>query len=855
MIKKIDFINECILIMKNIFGKNIFGKNKMNAMHEIIKKRILESHISLDQLKKQVNGHKMNKKPNQRISNQGTSNQGTSNQEKNTSSKPIVQSKQTNLNKPNPTQLKPTQTNPTQTKSNQFKSNQIDQKLEKLKQYKKEEGKIVRVFRNELQNNELQNNELQINQIPNDQIPNNELPSNELPNNELQINELPNNELPNNELQINQIPSNELQNNELQINEPPFDQTIIMTVGNFGYLRLILNWYRSIQKNTNMVSNCCLVTYDRKLIDHVRQQIPQLKTIYLEFLKPNRSKTDSLKSNQSKIDQSKIDSLQKPIVLQNDAVSYKNAGWDEITLYKLYAIHYLLMQNKTVYYIDPDVYVLRDSLQLFREIMGNNPQYRMLIQQGKPFCSGVMYVPPNPITLKLFDPREWQMCGTDDEKYIIEYFTHRYPTERQYVGVLDLDRFPNGLKWRMNYTPDDVQKQITVQSIDLLHFNYISGIENKIMKMQEYGMYLKTMKIINIPAQFLVNINEVCMNKNHIVYPPHQTGDQIELFAYKYICERNTKCEIFTEYDYLPIQWTAIAVENNPKIIKQLKEWLRDFCKKNPQRKCWTIVQHCKGIEIALDIRLPSDWIVFATSDPNALKTLNVNKNKSSNNKQNKINQKTINQINTSNHIIIPLLSSNHIESKDLYNREILASFIGDIHVHPIREKMVDVINDPKTNNLKTNNLKTNNLKTNNLKTIVVCGGNYRNEADQNKFKELMQKSVFALCPRGYGNTSYRIVEAMQFGAIPVYISDVFSLPYCDPSYNNNDNNNNDWNNVNWNSIAVLINENEIDELVEILRSKTDEQIAEYRANLAKIYEKYFTMQGCCEYMLKRIVS
>lgn len=607
------------------------------------------------------------------------------------------------------------------------------------------------------------------------------------------------------------------------LNDTSLNDQIIITVGNLGYLRLIVNWYRSIQKNTNMAENCCLITYDPKLIDNISQQLPQLKTIYLEFSKNTH--------------------------LSTEAVSYKNAGWDEITLYKLYAIHYLLSQNKTVYYIDPDVYVLRDSLSLFHEIMQNNPQNRMLIQQGKPFCSGVMYVPPNLITKKLFDPCEWQACGMDDEKYIIDYFMHRYPMEQQYVGVLDLDRFPNGLKWRTNYSPLDVQKQIATETIDLLHFNYISGIENKIVKMQEYGMYLKTMKIVNVPKQFMININDVCMNKNHVVYPPHQKGDQIELFAYRYFNDQ-TKCEIFTEYDYLPIPWTAIAVENNPKIVKQLKEWLKDFCKKNPQRKCWTIVQHCKGIEIALDIRLPSDWIVFATSDPNAVKIMVITSNKTNPNKENpnKPRKKIANkQIDTRNQIIIPLLSSNHLiesnnEMKPKINREILASFIGDVHVHPIREKMMEVI---------VNEMKNNELKNDKMKNIEVYEGNYRSENDQNKFKELMQRSVFALCPRGYGNTSYRIVEAMQFGAIPVYISDVFSLPY--KSAQNLAQNSHQNEKIDWNSIAVLINENEIGELVKILQSKTKEQIVEYQMNIAKVYEKYFTMQGCCDYILELI--
>ena len=38
--------------------------------------------------------------------------------------------------------------------------------------------------------------------------------------------------------------------------------------------------------------------------------------------------------------------------------------------------------------------------------------------------------------------------------------------------------------------------------------------------------------------------------------------------------------------------------------------------------------------------------------------------------------------------------------------------------------------------------------------------------------------SVFGLAPRGYGPTSFRLYETMQMDAVPIYISDVFWLPF-----------------------------------------------------------------------------
>lgn len=49
------------------------------------------------------------------------------------------------------------------------------------------------------------------------------------------------------------------------------------------------------------------------------------------------------------------------------------------------------------------------------------------------------------------------------------------------------------------------------------------------------------------------------------------------------------------------------------------------------------------------------------------------------------------------------------------------------------------------------------------------------------QFCDILSRSVFTLCPRGYGPTSFRISECMQFQSIPVYISDKFIEPHGIP--------------------------------------------------------------------------
>ena len=44
-----------------------------------------------------------------------------------------------------------------------------------------------------------------------------------------------------------------------------------------------------------------------------------------------------------------------------------------------------------------------------------------------------------------------------------------------------------------------------------------------------------------------------------------------------------------------------------------------------------------------------------------------------------------------------------------------------------------------------------------------------------------MSSSRYALVPRGFGRTSYRVVEVMQMGVVPVYIwDDIEWIPYMD---------------------------------------------------------------------------
>lgn len=86
--------------------------------------------------------------------------------------------------------------------------------------------------------------------------------------------------------------------------------------------------------------------------------------------------------------------------------------------------------------------------------------------------------------------------------------------------------------------------------------------------------------------------------------------------------------------------------------------------------------------------------------------------------------------------------------------RDLLVSFVGAI-THPIRKKLVTT------------------WPLDNKDSLVTS---VRHKPID--YYKLMARSKFTLCPRGYGKSSFRIMEAIHYGSIPVYISDEFITPY-----------------------------------------------------------------------------
>jgi len=162
----------------------------------------------------------------------------------------------------------------------------------------------------------------------------------------------------------------------------------------------------------------------------------------------------------------------------------------------------------------------------------------------------------------------------------------------------------------------------------------------------------------------------------------------------------------------------------------------------------------------------------------------------------------------------LPLICSSKSDPSQVYPKTIFASFVGAIDAegvrHPIRVKMRDALKG-------------------NSKYIIKEAK--MNNMSYPHFIQTMRNSTFSLCPRGYGQTSYRICEALQNDSIPVYIYDDPMIPFFDV--------------LDFETYGILIHERDIPMLDEVLSSKTPEDIENYRQNGKKVYQQYFSYRGC----------
>lgn len=249
--------------------------------------------------------------------------------------------------------------------------------------------------------------------------------------------------------------------------------------------------------------------------------------------------------------------------------------------------------------------------------------------------------------------------------------------------------------------------------------------------------------------------------------------------------------EEYSDRKYIDVFWTNLYC-NKDYTGKNDVDIQSELNKLDPNGKYFTVCQHDDGPKE----RLPKDTLIFSAGG----------------------NRKV------GNIIPIPLICSSIPRSfiPQKTEKNIFASFVGSL-THPIREKIYYAVHD-----------KSDYL-------LLMC--NWSNTVPhQNliKFIDVTSTSKFSLCPRGYGPTSFRMYEILQLGSVPVYVSNDHYLPWSDE--------------LTWSDFCVIISEDQIDQIDKILKSIDDDKYENMLSKGKEVYEKYFTLDGMVDNIIKRLV-
>jgi hypothetical protein len=293
---------------------------------------------------------------------------------------------------------------------------------------------------------------------------------------------------------------------------------------------------------------------------------------------------------------------------------------------------------------------------------------------------------------------------------------------------------------------------------------------------------MKTVKTSELSKEFLINRVDPC-------YPPHHTGDHLEeAFLKFWQSEGNGHRKL------IPVHWTAVYNHKvkeglgpgtpNQALRNDLKRYLNSLDK---NEKYFVVATH----DDAPAEDLPPNTIVFAAGG----------------------NSKKIDYA-------IPLTCGPH-QIVDDPLKTIPCSFVGSM-THPIRQSLLSFVH--------------------NKPGVLVQAFEWQETVSEQKadiFKKITQKSIFSLCPRGYGATSYRLYEALQLGAIPVYVSDKHLLPWNDE--------------LNWKDFCVLVNTSQISSTLDLTLNLPNKKVREMQSNIENLWDKHFSIEATCKHILKRV--
>lgn len=282
----------------------------------------------------------------------------------------------------------------------------------------------------------------------------------------------------------------------------------------------------------------------------------------------------------------------------------------------------------------------------------------------------------------------------------------------------------------------------------------------------------------------IANVPYYLQLRQLITFPLHQTGALIEEYAKGFFTGHQKY--VSDAWTYLPVFWSGHQVNHEYYRYGGETEVLEYLSALNNDKKYFTVILASKMSLQILDELSRIGCRVYSSAG-------------------------------ISGTIPIPLPCDVHAVIRKPSPR-FLATFCGSLNTSKVRQDMFEAFKD--------------------------YGDVYITEPDFHKvqtFEYMMADSTFALCPRGYGPTSYRLYEAMQCGCIPVYITDVEWLPFP--------------NEIGWDDFLVKCHPSELKLLHLRLSRISDKQRNSMQYLAQENYKNFCSYAGTCGLILRDLIE